>query len=374
MKTPRKKSVLPVPSPPLQIAVAGDAALSSQQQEFNHLTAQIAALRAENALLAEKLDALLRTFYKHLLPAYEAVAQTKLALAAALEAASFGGFGKQQLSEIGTCIVQLCVEAFAIVSPSPEDIALHDRWAPSGYAADCSAPDDAEQSVQDMPHAEPNPEALQNDPEAWEQWRQAATAKLKEQHRASKQHAHTSARQRAETAKTDQAQAAAALKARSVRSIYISLAKLIHPDTELDPTLRTAKEEEMKLLAAAYAHNDLATLLKMELDWMHQQTDRLGQLATPQLTLYNQVLQDQVQQLQAERTRRLADLRQPALAPYATGKLEAGLRAMKADAKSLLRWVAAMEGHIRSLATAPHKSAIAAFVKDMLHALRDDRR
>jgi len=92
----------------------------------------------------------------------------------------------------------------------------------------------------------------------------------------------------------------AELSTKSLRSIYISLAKLLHPDTETDEELKSDKTELMKKVTVAYDQKDLANLLKLEMEWVHRASDNLQELTDEKLKLYNKVLSEQVDDLNQE--------------------------------------------------------------------------
>jgi len=90
------------------------------------------------------------------------------------------------------------------------------------------------------------------------------------------------------------------LSTKSLRSIYISLAKLLHPDTETDVQLKSEKTELMKKVTVAYDQKDLATLLKLEMEWVHHTSENLQELTDEKLKLYNKALSEQVDELNQE--------------------------------------------------------------------------
>jgi hypothetical protein len=90
------------------------------------------------------------------------------------------------------------------------------------------------------------------------------------------------------------------LSKKSLRLIYISLAKMLHPDTETNEELIAEKTELMQKVTVAYEQKDLATLLKLEMEWVHHASDNLQQLTDDKLALYNSVLSEQVKELNQE--------------------------------------------------------------------------
>lgn len=102
-------------------------------------------------------------------------------------------------------------------------------------------------------------------------------------------------------AKEQQEEFANEFKVKNIRNIYISLAKLLHPDTETDATLKAEKEEVMKKVTAAYDKNDLLTLLQLEIEWVHKNNTHLHNLKDDVLKLYCDVLKEQLRALQLEK-------------------------------------------------------------------------
>ncbi|ANH83504.1 hypothetical protein A8C56_23260 [Niabella ginsenosidivorans] len=91
-----------------------------------------------------------------------------------------------------------------------------------------------------------------------------------------------------------------AAKAKNVSSIYKQLAKIFHPDLEQDPDLKMQKEELMKQLTIAYENNDLPTLLRLELQWVQKEENAGNTASNEQLSIYNQILKEQVDGLEDE--------------------------------------------------------------------------
>ena len=91
------------------------------------------------------------------------------------------------------------------------------------------------------------------------------------------------------------------VKNKNIASIYKQLARAFHPDLEQDPKLKLKKEDLMKELTSAYEKNDLHTLLRLELEWIHKEEANLDKLSNEKLAIYNQVLKEQIEELEAER-------------------------------------------------------------------------
>ncbi len=85
-------------------------------------------------------------------------------------------------------------------------------------------------------------------------------------------------------------------------TIYRRLAKVLHPDLEPDAEVRRRKSALMQELTAAYASNDLHTLLRLELEWIHHEETDVARLTDEKLGTYNQILREQAAQLEAALT------------------------------------------------------------------------
>ncbi len=90
------------------------------------------------------------------------------------------------------------------------------------------------------------------------------------------------------------------LKSKNVSQIFKQLAKMFHPDLEQDEVKRMEKEELMKQLTMAYDANDLHTLLRLELDYIHKEESDTKNLTDEKLKVYNQVLREQAKDLEYE--------------------------------------------------------------------------
>lgn len=90
------------------------------------------------------------------------------------------------------------------------------------------------------------------------------------------------------------------LRRKDISGLYKRLAKLLHPDLESDPELRTRKESAMKDLTTAYKDNDLHALLRIELEWIENAGNDAARLSDDKLVLYNEVLREQVDELESE--------------------------------------------------------------------------
>lgn len=88
------------------------------------------------------------------------------------------------------------------------------------------------------------------------------------------------------------------IKSKSIRAIYLSLVKILHPDTETDAVKKLEKEDLMKSVALAYEANDITTLLKLEMQWLN--AEKSNSLTDDKIKIYIDVLKEQVQELEQQ--------------------------------------------------------------------------
>ncbi len=281
--------------------------LNKNQQRFNTLVKQIEFLEKDierTKALGVELNSL---YTKDILPIEEEKGQRLLDFAIALDAcATQHKLGKKQRSLLDDNIVDLCDKAFEYIEPTKEQEAFYDRYSEVSYQESLKEQKDemldlfkgfmeSEMGVDldDMNIDFNNPEVTME-----------FTRKLQEQLNQKKEEEQREEQAKEKTKKQikqeQQAQLQEELSKKSLRSIYISLAKILHPDTETDPEKQAIKSELMKKVTVAYDEKDLTTLLRLELEWIHRTTEQLETLTDEKLKIYNRILQEQADELNEE--------------------------------------------------------------------------
>lgn len=170
--------------------------------------------------------------------------------------------------------------------------------------------------------------------------------------------------------KEEQLRQAEELRKKTVASLYKQLARVLHPDLELDPALREQKQALMQELTVAYRNNDMHTLLRLELEWIAREEGNLERLSDEKLAIYNQTLKEQVVDLQ----RKLYELPcHPRYQPIAEsdGPFGVTIRANgPAEARALDEAVASMEASIRDLQSGNRHETL----KAILQSYREEQR
>lgn len=88
---------------------------------------------------------------------------------------------------------------------------------------------------------------------------------------------------------------------KSVRKVYMDLVKAFHPDLETDEAEKQRKTEIMQRVTQTYQENNLRELLKLQIEFERIDQDHLENLGKEQLTYYNLVLKQQVEELEKEK-------------------------------------------------------------------------
>jgi hypothetical protein len=281
--------------------------LSPAQRRFNSLVKQIEKLRVNIERENFRLSHIRAFWQSHGLPALVKVGHAQIKLARAIDSAVAAmKFSPRQKEQIGQSIRSLLDDAARFCELSDDDLAVYEHWVGMGFEEAQRASQAAEMDyfidmMRDLTGIELEKPEIGEDisfsfedflKKTYQQVNAENDAKPKNQKRKTKKQLEKEALE----------QAAQELEKKSVRSVYIGLAKVLHPDMEADPDRRAEKKDMMQKLTTAYEKNDLHTLLTMEMEWANQQTSQLGSLSEDKLAVYIQVLKDQVKELQCERS------------------------------------------------------------------------
>ena len=83
------------------------------------------------------------------------------------------------------------------------------------------------------------------------------------------------------------------IKNKDIQTIYKQLAKIFHPDLEIDPEKKLEKEELMKKLTTAYNTGDFYTITALEMEWIYKDKNAII-TSLSKLRLYNKTLKKQI--------------------------------------------------------------------------------
>lgn len=274
-------------------------ALGREEEIFSRLTARIKELQARIEA-AERENLELDGYYQgQFLPALKALGEAMMALAMRLEeSAARQRSGKAAGRLLKRVIPALLQEASRFAEPTPEASVLYDAYTRQSRRDPQRevARDRVDETVVEDP-----PESHERLPDGAEEARR---------HR--RKSKRTREREATERRKDE-------LKQRSLRDVYIALAKVLHPDIEPDPARKREKEAFLKRVTAAYREGNLVELLHLELAWL--EGGGVRNASADKLTLYIELLKDQERHLDAACSQ--AERRFREAYPFARGTIRA---------------------------------------------------
>ncbi|NJO88495.1 MAG: J domain-containing protein [Chloroflexia bacterium] len=211
-------------------------------------------------------------------------------------------FGKRQSENIKMTILDLCDKAFSVIEPTKEQEEFYNQWAETTYKEELAAQEkEAKEEfagfMDFMFGVEIDPEKF----EGTEQDMEDLYKKMQEHFNENEPYTKQRKKTKKQIEREERQKAEEAIEKKSIRSIYIALAKVLHPDTEPDPVQKLEKEELMKKVTKAFEEKDLPTLLHLEMEWVHKESNHLEQLTDEKLSVYISALKQQVKELEQQR-------------------------------------------------------------------------
>ena len=292
----------------LQIGIDKNKTLSPNQRLFNNLTKKIETLTKKIEKDKLLLDNCLQEYSKNLPTLQEQYAFKQLEMAKTLaESVKHVKYSKKQYQELTESIITLCNDAFGAVVATEEMKAFYTEWSDTSFEEEAE-----EQTAQikqafseeiknsfgvdiDFSDIDDTPEGIAK----LQQRLMEAMEKNKEQEAASN-HQFKKKKSKKQQEKEAIAKEEEDNKLKSIRSIYVALAKVLHPDTVMDEADKLKREELMKKVTVAYNNKDIATLLRLELEWVANETNNLENLTEDKLKIYIATLKQQVKELEME--------------------------------------------------------------------------
>lgn len=323
----------------LQIVPKEQKVLSKKQQAFNLLTQRIESLKQDIREDSSKLDILMELYGDEIAPQYPRIAESRIKLAKVLARATERiSFSSRHYNAIGEAIVSLCEEAFGDIDINAELEEFYDRWAEDSCRAKFNqqlhrAKEMFADMMRDRYDVYIDVEDIEDSTEGFAQFKQRMKVQIEQERQHFWQECHQ--RSKRQRQKEMAKKAEEELKQRSIRTIYISLAKVVHPDGEKDDAARIEKEEVMKRVIAAYEQQDLQTLLALEMEWIYKITENLQQLTDEKLQVYLDVLKQQADDLEKEKVELLHSPKYGAVAAYSSMPLNIAQSRILRDKREL---------------------------------------
>ena len=333
--------------------------LTKAQRAFNRLVGEVEELRSKIERESRRLDDALACYAQHLHPRLRRRTDLRKeyvrALAVFLDGK--GLKGKRLRATLGEIIAGEIEELhFEEGSLADDDLrALFERMHGRGV-------DDVEED--EMAEARQEIESMFNDfgieidlsefkPGVSDETLAAKAAEIADHMREAEENWRASNRPRPKTQrqmqKEEQLRQAEELRKKTVASLYKQLARVLHPDLELDPALKEQKQALMQELTVAYRNNDMHTLLRLELEWIAREEGNLERLTDDKLAIYNQTLKEQIADLKRELYELPCHPRYQPIAEF-DGPFGVSIRDNgPAEVRALDEGIAGMEAAIRNL-------------------------
>lgn len=323
----------------LQIVAKEQKVLSKKQQAFNRLTQRIESLKQDIREDSSKLDILMELYGDEIAPQYPRIAESRIKLAKVLARATERiSFSSRHYNAIGEAIVSLCEEAFGDIDINAELEEFYDRWAEDSCRAKFNqqlhrAKEMFADMMRDRYDVYIDVEDIEDSTEGFAQFKQRMKVQIEQERQHFWQECHQ--RSKRQRQKEMAKKAEEELKQYSIRTIYIALAKVVHPDGEMDDVARIEKEEMMKRVIAAYEQQDMQTLLALEMEWIYKITENLQQLTDEKLQVYLDVLKQQADDLEKEKVELLHSPKYGAVAAYSSMPLNIAQSRILRDKREL---------------------------------------
>ncbi len=285
--------------------------LSKNQLEFNKLTQKIEKLNKEIERKKLQFDAALKIYATALYPAQLKALEARNKLITTLwEIYRSKKLSKPNQRQLKQVLIFHLEESFAQLTTEPSKELQDIFSALNGISYQQAKKEEAEMLAEQMKAMFANfkmdTEGLDLNDEA------AMAAKLEEfqqqiemEEAAQEEKRNKRQAKKKKSAKQEQyeklQQAVQDAKQKNIGSIYRQLAKIFHPDLEQDAEKKVAKEILIKELTNAYESKNLHALLSLELKWIYKESSHLETLADDKLSVYLQLLKEQVSNLEYEK-------------------------------------------------------------------------
>lgn len=284
--------------------------LNKQQKTFNRLVKRLENLRKDFDKKSDKLRKQLEFYGQHIHPLEQTITEhrkeaVKLLYKSYKDEKAISKKDKEVLIEV---ISSQLSDIFHHSSEKPDEEIMEIFEAIEGMSYDKAAEEDFQTMKNEMSEAfeemgfDIDLDDLHNNMSEEEMMRKMFEmfGNLQEQAEAKEAARPKRKKTKRQIEKEEREKQIEEAKSKNIATIYKQLARIFHPDLERDPVLKSEKEDLMKQLTNAYDKNDLHTLLRLELEWIHKEEDNLDKLSDEKLSIYNEVLREQVRDLERE--------------------------------------------------------------------------
>jgi hypothetical protein len=340
--------------------------LTKEHQAFNKLTKRIDNLLKKIASETDKMDLLNAYYQSEVFTKVLELGRYKIQLSHLLhKKRSVIDLSKAQNKKLDEVIVDLLDDAFSVIEPDEDIKKVYDHYTEESYDEDMKAEETLMKSMMAEMFKEQFGFTL--DPSAFDN--NADFKKIENDLKRQMEESQSQQKPRKKTKKQLEKEMVQEqkeeLKKKSLRSIYLSLAKLLHPDTEKDESLKAEKEEAMKKVTVAYNDKDIMKLLQIEMQWVSTHKQTLDNTDVDTVAIYVQLLKDQVQQLEFELNMVYNNPRYAHVMEYQHAPLIVGKREIVKMANRYTSTTDRIADHVMALEQSSHPSvAIKACIQE----------
>ena len=349
----------------IELISKNNSKLSKNQIAFKRLTERINKL--ENAIQSEiaKNEKLVKFYIELILSQKLKLAEIKIQLALNFdESSNKTNLSPKITNKLKISILQLCEEAFEFIEVTPEIEKLFDTWSDISYQDELLFKKNLDKHtlseyMENVFNKSFNLDDVDlDDPESVSRFQQRMKEIMDEKNNSKSQ--KKSIRQ----LKTDELQKIEEIvQNKSIRSVYISLTKVLHPDTELDEQLKKEKEELMKLVTQAYNQKDLATLLRLEMEWVFKTNLLIDTLAENKLKIYISVLKERVSELEQKKYMLKKEPRFLEILPYLIYDENRAIELIKEEEFIIINEIEDLDADVSELNRLKNKNDITEFIE-----------
>ena len=282
--------------------------LSPKHIEFNKLVKDIEKLRIELSREEQKLEMFSEYHTKNIRPAEVALCKRKLEMAVTLDDFALSSkLPKTLYNELEVIIPELLNESFEFFPPDDVSKRIYEKW--TNVDLDEIIQEEKEEQLEEMEDFMKSmgidfdiKDIDFDDPESVGEFhkRMEEAKKQMEENEAERQSKRKKTKKQLAAEETEKLQDD--IKNKNLRSVYLSLAKILHPDSETDADLKLEKEEIMKQVTKAYEDKDIITLLVIETQWLKNTEERLANIKEDVAAIYIQLLKEQAKKLRQQKS------------------------------------------------------------------------
>lgn len=280
--------------------------ISKEQSTFNKLVTRINTIKSKIDGESAKMETLSKLYRSKIPGLAVELGKLKIQMAMLLHQKRSGiKLSNPQNEKLDSIIYDFLDDAFCVVQPNEEEKSIYTYYAGESFDDHEKSQQEYEKTIISQMFYEQfgvklDPSLFNEDTDF-----EKLEADLKKQieDQANKHHNKNTGPQKKSKKQLEKEaleKEKESIKTKSLRSIYLSLVKMLHPDTVQDENLKKEKEETMKQVVMAYEKKDLLQLLQLEMQWLRSHEDVLYNTDNKTLQAYIALLKEQAEQLEAE--------------------------------------------------------------------------